>query len=49
MVLTPQEVQLFRHNGFVKLPTRLDDDLVAELKADGIKRHSGGGRTGCAQ
>ena len=37
MVLTPQEVQLFRHNGFVKLPTRLNDDLVESLKATALK------------
>ena len=37
MALTPQEVQLFRHNGFVKLPTRLDDDLVDELQATALK------------
>ena len=37
MVLTPQEVQLFRHNGFVKLPTRLNDDLVEALKAAALK------------
>ncbi len=37
MALTPQEVQLFRHNGFVKLPTQLDDGLVAELKAAALK------------
>ena len=34
MVLTPQEVQLFRHNGFVKLPTRLDDDLVRGTESE---------------
>ena len=37
MVLTPQEVQLFRHNGFVKLPTRLNEGLVDELKAMALK------------
>ena len=37
MVLTPQEVQLFRHNGFVKLPTRLNDDLVEALKATALQ------------
>ena len=33
MSLTPQEIQLFRHNGFVKFPTRLPEDRVATLKA----------------
>ncbi len=37
MVLTPQEIQLFRHNGFIKLPTRLTDDLVDGLKAAALK------------
>ena len=37
MVLTPQEVQLFRHNGFIKLPTRLPGDLVDTLKAMALK------------
>ena len=37
MALTPQEVQLFRHNGFIKLPTQLNDDLVESLKAAALK------------
>ena len=37
MVLTPQEGQLFRHNGFIKLPTRLPGDLVDALKAAALK------------
>ncbi len=37
IALTPQEVQLFRHNGFIKLPTRLNDDLVESLKAAALK------------
>ena len=37
MALTPQEVQLFRHNGFIKLPTLLNDDLVDTLKGMALK------------
>ena len=37
MALTPQEVQLFRHNGFIKLPTLLNDDLVETLKGMALK------------
>ncbi len=37
MALTPQEVQLFRHNGFIKLPTRLPEERVAALKAATLK------------
>ena len=37
MALTPQEVQLFRHNGFIKLPTQLNGDLVESLKAAALK------------
>ena len=48
MALTPQEVQLFRHNGFIKLPTLLNDDLVEITERDGVKEYSGGDRTGCA-
>ncbi|HZP83326.1 MAG TPA: phytanoyl-CoA dioxygenase family protein [Chthonomonadaceae bacterium] len=33
MRLTPEQVALFRHNGFVKLPGRLPDETVAALKA----------------
>ena len=33
MELTPQEIQLFRHNGFIKFPTQLSIDHVAALKA----------------
>lgn len=32
MSLTAQEIQLFRHNGFVKFPTRLPEDQVTALK-----------------
>lgn len=31
--LTDREVQLFRHNGFIKFPTRLSEAHVARLKA----------------
>ena len=37
MELTPQEIQLFRHNGFVKLPTQLPMDRVEALKAAALK------------
>ena len=33
MELTPQEIQLFRHNGFIKFPTRLPMDQVEAIKA----------------
>ena len=33
MKLTPQEIELFRHNGFVKLPTQLPEEQVEALKA----------------
>jgi len=32
MPLTPEHVQLFRHNGFIKLPTRLSGETVSQLK-----------------
>lgn len=32
MALTPDEVRLFRHNGFLKLRDRLPEDLVTSLK-----------------
>lgn len=35
--LQPEEVDLFRHNGFVKLPTRLPADLVEGLKASALE------------
>ena len=37
MELTPQEIQLFRHNGFVKFPTQLPMDQVEALKAAALK------------
>jgi ectoine hydroxylase-related dioxygenase (phytanoyl-CoA dioxygenase family) len=37
MELTPQEIQLFRHNGFVKLPTQLPMDQVEALKEAALK------------
>ena len=37
MALTPQEIQLFRHNGFIKFPTQLSTDHVAALKAAALK------------
>ena len=37
MELTPQEIQLFRHNGFIKFPTQLSADHVAALKAAALK------------
>ena len=37
MKLTPQEVQLFRHNGFIKFPTQLSSDHVEALKASVLK------------
>lgn len=38
MSLTPEQVQLFRHNGFVKLPGRLSPEVVDALK-ETIWRH----------
>lgn len=38
MSLTPEQVRLFRHNGFLKLPGRLSPEVVEELKAT-ILRH----------
>ncbi len=38
MKLTPEQVLLFRHNGFLKLPERLPDTIVEKLKAL-IRRH----------
>ena len=35
--LEPEEVDLFRHNGFVKLPTQLPADLVEGLKAAAVE------------
>ncbi len=32
MHLTPEQVQLFRHNGFLKLPEGLSEETVAQLK-----------------
>ena len=37
MKLTPQEVQLFRHNGFIKFPTQLSTEHVEALKASTLK------------
>ena len=37
MELTPQEVQLFRHNGFVKFPTQLSEEHLTALKAAAVK------------
>ena len=37
MELTPQEVQLFRHNGFIKFPTQLSTAHVEALKASTLK------------
>ena len=37
MELTPQEIQLFRHNGFIKFPTQLSTDQVEALKAAALK------------
>ena len=37
MELTPQEIQLFRHNGFIKFPTQLPKDHVEALKAAALK------------
>ena len=35
--LEPEELDLFRHNGFIKLPTRLSADLVEGLKAAALE------------
>jgi phytanoyl-CoA hydroxylase len=32
MNLTPEQIQFFRHNGFLKLPQRLPDETVARLR-----------------
>jgi ectoine hydroxylase-related dioxygenase (phytanoyl-CoA dioxygenase family) len=37
MTLTQPEIQLFRHNGFIKLPTRLPEERVEALKAAVLK------------
>ena len=37
MELTPQEIQLFRHNGFIKFPTQLSRDHVEALKVAALK------------
>ena len=37
MKLTPQEVQLFRHNGFIKFPTQLSTAHVEALKTSTLK------------
>ncbi len=37
MTLTPPEIQLFRHNGFVKFPTSLPQAQVAALKEAALK------------
>ncbi len=37
MKLTPQDIDLFRHNGFVKLPTQLPETQVEALKARVLK------------
>ena len=37
MQLTPQEVQLFRHNGFIKFPKRLPGAQVAALKEAALR------------
>lgn len=41
MELTPQEIQLFRHNGFIKFPTQLSKDHVEALKAAALKEIAG--------
>ena len=37
MKLTPQEVELFRHNGFIKFPTQLSTEHVEALKTSALK------------
>ena len=37
MKLTTQELELFRHNGFVNLPTQLSPERVEALKAAALK------------
>ena len=37
MKLTAQEIELFRHNGFVKLPSRLPKERVEALKEAALK------------
>ena len=37
MELTPQEIELFRHNGFIKFRTQLSKDHVEALKAAALK------------
>ena len=37
MELTPQEIQLFRHNGFIRFPTQLSKDHVEALKAAALR------------
>ena len=37
MELTPQEIQLFRHNGFIRFPTQLSKDHVEALKAAALQ------------
>ena len=37
MKLTTQEIELFRHNGFVKLPKRLPEKRVEALKEAALK------------
>ena len=48
MELTPQEIQLFRHNGFIKFPTQLSTDHVESIKSGGVERYGGSRRTYCA-
>jgi phytanoyl-CoA hydroxylase len=38
LALTPEQVAFFRHSGFLKLPERLPEELVAGLK-ETIRRH----------
>lgn len=35
--LLPEEIDMFRHNGFIKLPTRLPADLVEGLRASALE------------
>ena len=37
MQLAPQEIELFRHNGFVRLPAQLPEERVEALKAKAMK------------